>query len=115
MSVEEEVGLDIYAGVGEPNPVPAEGGEAVPDQQEEQERPPLVMVGGADAVALAYHAARGEDPEISSEDEYPGDVEYAAILDKSIWEMIRVLVSRMRARGVVMLVKMSTPPSSQTC
>ena len=103
MSVEEEVGLDIYAGVGEPNPVPAEGGEAVPDQQEEQERPPLIVVGGADAVALAYHAARGEDPEISwgmaSEDEYPGDVEYAAILDKSIWEMMRVLVSRMRARG----------------
>ena len=58
----------------------AEGADEVKYDEAES----MVMVGGADALELAYHAARGVEPTEawgkSSVEAYPGDEQYATIL-----------------------------------
>ena len=59
----------------------AEGADEVKYDEAES----MVTVGGADALTLTYHAARGDEPTAawvkSSGEAYPGDERYASILD----------------------------------
>ena len=61
------------------------------------------MVGGADALELAYHAARGVEPAVawakSSDEAYPGDAQYASILARCASEALHMVMTQMGARG----------------
>ena len=70
-------GSDLYESLGmQPtSPVQADDVGAAGEEQheldeeveevKEEERAPLTMVGGADALELAYHAARGDEPVVA--------------------------------------------------
>ena len=85
------------------------------DEVKYDEAAPMTMVGGADALELAYHAARGVEPtaawEKSSSEAYPGDEQYASILARSACEAMHighVADGRETPEGVVVT---STPPT----
>ena len=73
------------------------------DEAKYEEPAPLAVVGGADALELAYHAARGDDPVVAwgkySDEAYPGNTQYASILARCASEALHMVMTQMGARG----------------
>ena len=108
-------GFDLYAGLGvrPTSPVEADVVGAADEEQHEldeeaeevkdEERAPLTVIGGADALELAYHVARGDEPVVawgkSSDETYPGDAQYASVLARCASKALHMVMAQMGARG----------------
>ena len=89
--------IDVDAADGEQSDV--ERAESA-DEVKYGEAAPVTMVGGADALELAYHAARGVEPtEAWGKSSVEAYEQYATILARCACEAMHMVMTQMGARG----------------